>query len=533
MTPASAGDADADADAVAVAGAVAIPPSPGGAELSFSVVFGWVCPVAVTDLQVGTATAGVSRINYDDVGNVLSTVDQLGAWTFFAYDDLDRVWATTDTERTPAATFTTYTVHNDAGDIVRVRMPANATGGQTHTTVFNQAGDLTESRDAGNPVSATDAMGWTTTSTYDALNQLRTVVEPVDASTSMTTSFGYAKAGVLTRMTDSRGNRVVYTYNPMNLRESVIEASTTAHPSTADREWKVSYDAGGLPVSETAPGGVVRTRTFDELGRLTAESGSGGGSVAAARSLTYDLAGRITTMSHPQGTQNVTYNDRNLVTGASGNGGTTTFTYDANGRMASRGDPGSFSSFGYNSRGDLNLVTGTATGGSRSLNYDSARQLTSVTYGTSTARTFGYDDLGRTTSDTLSGPGGTLRSQTYAYDLNDNRLSTVISPGTVASAGTQSYTYDRADRLTSWTDPTTAKVSAQARWYTPGTGTFISRDPMDVPFAGSVTVNRYLYAGVNPLAYNDLTGYAFRFSSFVPDLNRPGFGGDPPLIEPN
>ncbi|MCK9930394.1 DUF6531 domain-containing protein [Frankia sp. Mgl5] len=704
-------------------------------------------PVAITDPQVGTATAGVRRINYDDVGNVLSTVDQLGAWTFFAYDDLDRVWATTDTERTPAATFTTYTVHNDAGDVVRVRMPANATGGQTHTAVYNQAGDLTESRDegnnlttysydlagrlaevtdplgrsthttydragrpvraaqlsptdvelraastaydaAGNPVSETDALGWTTTSTYDALNQLRTVVEPVDASTSITTAFGYAKAGVLTRMTDGRGNRVVYTYNPMNLRESVIEASTTAHPNTADREWKVSYDAGGLPVSETAPGGVVRTRTFDELGRLTAETGSGGGSVAAARSLTYDLAGRVTSMSHPQGTQNVTYNDRDLVTGASGNGGTTTFTYDTNGRMASRGDPGSFSSFGYNSRGDLNLVTGTATGGSRSLNYDPARQLTSVTYTNPGAtRTFGYDDLGRTTSDTLAGPGGTLRAQTYAYDLNDNRLSTVISPGTVASAGTQSYTYDRADRLTSWTDPasvtttygwdaagnrtsingvaatfdqrnrllsdgtatysytprgtlatrvegsttttsvfdafdhlvsddtgaattygydglgrlaarngtrliyaglerepvtdgasaysrdpdgdvisvgtsagnwatltdihgdlvgafttsgasltdsrsydpfgkpvvagaasvrvgyqgswtdpTTAKVSAQARWYTPGTGTFISRDPMDVPFAGSVTANRYTYANANPLAYNDPTG---------------------------
>ncbi|MEX5637487.1 DNRLRE domain-containing protein, partial [Parafrankia sp. FMc2] len=707
-------------------------------------------PVAITDPQVGSATAGVSRILYDDIGNVVSTVNQLGAWTFYAYDDLDRVWATTETERTPAATFTTYTVHNNAGDLVRIRKPANAAGGQSQTAVYNQAGDLIESRtetndlttygydlagrlveatdplgrstrttydragrqvevaqyspadvelrststvyDAvGNPVSETDPRGWTTTATYDALNQLRTVTEPVDASTSITTTFGYAKGGKLTRRTDGRGNRVIYTYNPLLLRESVVEAPTTAHPAAADREWKTSYDAGGLPVSVAAPGGVVRSRTFDELGRLTVETGSGGGATGAARSFTYDLAGQVTSFSHPWGTQNTTYNDRGLVTGTTGDGGTTTFTYDVNGRMISRGDPGSYSAFGYNSRGDLNLITGTATGGSRSLHYDVASQLTSITYANPGAtRGFGYDDLGRTVSDTLTGPGGTLREQTYTYDAGDNQLSTTIGPAGVASAGTQTYTYDRANRLTSWTDPasatttygwdaagnrtsvngvaatfdqrnrlltdgtatythtprgtlatrvqgtttttttgfdafdqlvsdttgttttaygydalgrlavrngtrlvyggleretvtdgtqafsrdpdgdlisvgtstgnwatltnthgdvvaafptngaslavdrsydpfgepavtsttalrigyqgswtdpTTTKISAQARWYTPGTSTFISRDPADLPFTSAAGTNRYTYAGANPLAYNDPTGY--------------------------
>ncbi|WP_054567210.1 DNRLRE domain-containing protein, partial [Frankia sp. R43] len=488
-------------------------------------------PVAITDPQVGTATAGVSRILYDDIGNVVSTVDQLGAWTFYAYDDLDQVWATTQTERTPAATFTTYSLHNDAGDVVTVRTPANATGGQTRTAVYNQAGDLTESRDegnnltsysydlagrvvevtdplgrstrtsydragravqiaqlspsdvqlravstgydaAGNPVSETDALGWTTTATYDALNQLRTYVEPVDGTTSITTSFGYAKAGLMSRRTDGRGNRVVYTYNPLNLRESEIEASTTAYPNGTDRTWQTSYDAAGLPVSETAPGGVVRTRTFDELGRLAAESGSGGGATAAARTVTYDLAGQITAISHPQGSQAFTYNDRGLVTGGSGNGGTTTFTYDANGRMTSRSDPGSYSSFVYNSRDDLTQVNGTTTGGSRTLAYDQARQLTSVTYSAGATRTFGYDDLGRTTSDTLTGTGGTLRTQTYTYDANDNPTATTIGPVGVAAAGTQTYAYDRADRLTSWTNP--ASVTTTYGWDAAGNRTSVN-----------------------------------------------------------
>ncbi|WP_322756813.1 RHS repeat-associated core domain-containing protein, partial [Frankia sp. Cas3] len=312
-----------------------------------------------------------------------------------------------------------------------------------------------------------------------------------------------------------------------------------------------------------------------------------------------------------------------------------------------------------------------------------------VTYASGGAvRSFGYDNLGRTTADTLSGPGGTLRAATYSYDANDNRLTETLSPAALAGSGSQSYGYDRADRLTSWTspanvttsygwdgagnrtavngtaasfdernrltsdgtatytytargtratrtaggstatttfdgfdrlvsdstsgtttygydgldrlavrnsttlgyagvekepvadgtstyardpdgdliglgtpggawapladthgdvvaafttngagltdqkvfdpfgvpttagsanvrvgfqgswtDPTTAKVSAEARWYTPGTGGFVSRDSVGLPLSGSVGVNRYLYANANPLASNDPSGH--------------------------
>ncbi|WP_255354380.1 polymorphic toxin-type HINT domain-containing protein, partial [Frankia sp. ACN1ag] len=400
-------------------------------------------------------------------------------------------------------------------------------------------------------------------------------------------------------------------------------------------------------------------------------------------------------IDHPRGSQSFGYDDRGLVTSASGDGGGSSFEYDQNGRMTRRADPGSYSDFHYNARGDLTSVGAAATGGTRTLSYDDARQLTSVAYGSGGAvRSFGYDGLGRTTADTLTGPGGTLRSQTYTYDNNDNPLTTVIGPAGVAGAGTQTYGYDRSDRLTawtdpanvtttygwdaagnrtavnaatasfdernrllsdgsatygytargtlstrvagatttttvfdafdrlvsdtaggatttfaydgldraavrngtsrliydgldrepsvdgsayardpdgdiisagtaagnwatatdihgsvvgafttdgagltdnraydpfgtpvvtgsanlrigyqgSWTDPTSGKVDAQARWYTPGTGSFISRDSADLALTSAVSANRYVYAGANPLAYNDLTGRSF-FSS--------------------
>ncbi|WP_416210751.1 RHS repeat domain-containing protein, partial [Frankia sp. Cas8] len=82
-------------------------------------------PVAVTEPQVaGAPAAGVSRLGYDDGGNVVSSVNAVGVWTFLAYDDLNRVWAATATERSPQGTFTTYTDHDDAGNVTRVIRPA-------------------------------------------------------------------------------------------------------------------------------------------------------------------------------------------------------------------------------------------------------------------------------------------------------------------------------------------------------------------------------------------------------------------------
>ncbi|MBL7632607.1 RHS repeat protein, partial [Frankia sp. CN6] len=485
-------------------------------------------PVAVTDPQVsGAPAAGVTRMVYDDVDNLVTEVDQVGAWTFYAYDDLDRVWATTVTEQWLTQTFTTYTVYNDAGDVIRELLPANVATGASTISDYNGAGDVTATHDelgktttytydlagrvisvtdplgretrytydragretavaeysptdvllrststgydaAGNVTSTTDPNGHTATSTLDALSQLRTITVPVNGSTTITTSVGYDLAGNVTRITDGRGNATITKYNSLGLVESVVEPSTPAFPAAADRTWTTTYDAGGLPVTVVAPGGVTRTATYDALGRLTAENGTGVGVPTASRTLSYDLAGQLTAVNHPGGTQSFTYNDRGLLTGASGAGGTSSFTYDSTGRMTGRTDPGSTTSFTYTPRSELATITGTVTGGTRTLAYDDAGQLTSVTYPGAT-RTFAYDNLGRTIADTLTAGATALRGQSYTYDNNDNRLSTTTGPLGVAGAGTQTYTYDWANRLTSWTDP--ASVVTTYGWDAAGNRT--------------------------------------------------------------
>ncbi|WP_307873624.1 MULTISPECIES: RHS repeat-associated core domain-containing protein [unclassified Frankia] len=280
---------------------------------------------------------------------------------------------------------------------------------------------------------------------------------------SITTSAGYDAAGNRTRLTDGNGNATVYTFNSLSLPEQTIEPSTAAYPNLADRTWQVAYDSGGLPVALAEPGGVTRTASYDALGRLTAETGSGTGVTGAARSQDYDLAGNLTKISSPVGDIGFTYNDRGLLTATTAGGQTTsTVSYDVDGRLASRTDADGSTSYTYDARSNLATVAGAATGGTRAYTYDNAGQLTGVDYhgGTGAKRQLVYDQLGRVTSDTLTGASSsTLRAQTYAYDSDNNLTSTTISGTGVAGAGTQSYTYDWANRVTSWTNQASTTTS--------------------------------------------------------------------------
>src|SRR6185503_10417846 len=94
---------------------------------------------------------------------------------------------------------------------------------------------------AGNATSATDPLGNTATASYDSLNRLVSQLQPVSASSSISTGFGYDAAGNRTRYTDGLGNSTYYTVNPLGLPESVIEPATTAQPGLVGRTWTTSY----------------------------------------------------------------------------------------------------------------------------------------------------------------------------------------------------------------------------------------------------------------------------------------------------
>ncbi|MFC8360260.1 LamG-like jellyroll fold domain-containing protein [Streptomyces griseorubiginosus] len=377
-----------------------------------------------------TDPAGTTRYDYDGLGRQTETTDATNRRTTLGYDALDNVTATTD-------------------------YGTGSTALRTAVAEFDADGNQTAAVSAQTKARTTYA--------YDALDRMTTQIEPVSSTESITTSFGYDAAGNQTRFTDGRGNKTYYTFNSWGLPESTTEPPTTAHPNTADRTWTTLYDKAGQAVTELLPGGVKRERTYDGLGRMVGETGTGAEAATTARTLEYDTAGRLTAASAADGaTRNTyTYNDRGELLTADGPAGTSNYSYNADGSMTYRKTTAGTTFYGYDSAGRIDWLQDSITGNQIWYDFDAsgrprleqyATQPAGTTaYATTAKRVYSYDDLGRISSDTITNLAGTttVASLTYGYDLDDN-LTSKKATGT-AGAAANTYTYDQANRLKSWT----------------------------------------------------------------------------------
>ncbi|MFF3848265.1 LamG-like jellyroll fold domain-containing protein [Streptomyces sp. NPDC002328] len=474
-----------------------------------------------SDLLNPTSTdgGGITRYTWTPTGLQLSVTDPMGARSESTYDELGRKLTATAVERYPSPAnlvsrytwddannqtasvspsgLTTTGTYNAAGEPRTVTDPAGTTrfdydglGRQTEavdptnrrtTTAYDALGDVTATTDYGTGATALrtasaeyDAEGnrtaavsaqtkARTTWAYDALGRRTTQVEPVSATASTTTSFGYDAASNLTRLTDGRGSKTVYTFTGWGLPESTIEPSTPAHPNPADRTWTTIYDKAGQAVKEILPGGVQRERTYDGLGRLTRETGTGAEAATATRTLEHDLTGRLTAIGTADGlTRNTyTYNDRGQLLTADGPGGASRYAYNADGSMTQRTTDAGTTDYTYDGTGRIDAVWDSITGNNVLYDFDAAGRPSreqyaakpsgAATYTITAKRTYGYDDLGRLHTDSVTSADGAtnVASTTYGYDLDDN-LTSKTTAGT-AGAGANTYAYDHASRLTSWT----------------------------------------------------------------------------------
>ncbi|MFF8592679.1 LamG-like jellyroll fold domain-containing protein [Streptomyces sp. NPDC015220] len=480
------------------------------------------------NLVQSTAPDGTTtHATYDPNGEQLSATDPTGAQAQATYDFLGRQLTQTTLERYPSTrtltATTSYAVtpgnpygahaasttspggvtttygYNRAGDITSVTDAAGNTtryaydfeGNRSRTTLadgtytttdYNADGDPTATRSydagdnklwetaqtydgVGNMTAATDANGHTSRFTYDAAGTITQEIQPVDASTSITTTFGYDAAGNRTRFTDGRGNSWRYTYTPWGQREKVIEPTTAKYTSAADSTTTFAYDADGQLTDATLPGGTTTAMTYDVNGRLKTMSGTGADAATAKRSFDYDADGRVRSadteaagiagaVDHQDATHDeFAYDDRSDVLTASGSAGSSAFAYNDDGALTSRTDAAGTTTYGYDTAGRLSSLNDAATGTQLTYTYGSLNELRSVKYGsTGQTRTFGYNSDHELTSDVLVQGGSTLAGFTYGYDKIGNLTSKTTTGVSGASANT--YGYDWANRLTSWNDGT-------------------------------------------------------------------------------
>jgi len=289
--------------------------------------------------------------------------------------------------------------------------------------------------------------------------------------------------------------------------------------------------------------------------------------VAQAEQFDYDGARRLTEWSITEGETNHTEtydydkagNRVSLVADSSGDETTKTWTYDASNRIKT--GPGD-ATYTWNADGTLNKID-RGDGDIERFTFDDFHQLTGTKFPDQSEVDYDYDALGRLAERSQNGaanaftyPGHSIEPTTYsngtaagtinysrglggdllAYNYrnsngalqnidvdlnlhgdvsheryvqqNQLKVNSARTPfgeplANLSSGVGQSNLGFQGD----FTDPVTGDVNMGARWYTPNSGTFRSRDSYPGELRTPISLNRYTYANNNPATYWDPTGY--------------------------
>lgn len=298
-----------------------------------------------------------------------------------------------------------------------------------------------------------------TTFTYDGSGNLSSVTNPAGHATA----YEYDAAGNMTRVTDALGNATAYTYDAAGNRVSTTDAlnNTTTH----------TYDAKGNLLSISDPLGNTTQMAYDENNRLASLTDPEENATTCA----YDPYGRLLQITDPLQHSTVYQYDgsgrRTRLTDA--NGKQTLYTYDLAGRLASDTNAlGKSTGYGYDPNGNRTSLTD-ANGNTTTFEYDAFHRLAKTTYPDGTfdqtafdaadriaART---DRMGRTTTFSLDALGRLLTKTypdsstvTFAYDVLDNMI------GATNAAAAISLTYDALGRRLTESNDTWGKTVTYA-----------------------------------------------------------------------
>ncbi len=377
-----------------------------------------------------------TTFTHDASGNVLTrTVTDLSVtpnvsrtWTF-TYNGFGQE-LTADGPRTDVSDVTTYAYYSCSTGFQCGQLQS-VTNAASHVTTYNTYNAH------GQPLTITDPNGLITTLTYDARQRVTS-----RAAGGETTSFEYWPTGLLKKVTLPDLSFIQYTYDAAHRLTQVSD-------SEGDRI-VYTLDAAGNRIKEETfdPSNfLVRLhhRAFNTLNQLWKEIGAAN-TAAVTTTFGYDPNGNQTSASAPLGRNTASLYDelnrlKQITDAASG---ITLFGYDANDNLTSVTDPrGKVTSYVYNGFGDLKQQTSPDTGVTDNV-YDSGGNLSTSTDARSKTGTYSYDALNRVTQ--LSYPDQTM---TYTYDTGTNNKGRLMQVSD--ASGSTTWTYSTLGRVASRT----------------------------------------------------------------------------------
>ncbi len=356
----------------------------------------------------------VTSLQYDNLGNVLSTTDGLNNATSMSYDDLNRV--------------------------TKVARP-NPVSGATFDTNFNY--QVTR---LGWTVRQTDPLGRTIQTDLDALQRPRTVSGAIS-----TLNYRYWSDGQLRSITDEFGGVTDFNYDGrgrLTTRTDPIPATGVAR---SDLTYQYTLDS--LVSSFTDPMSRVTTYSYDAGGRLNLivePDPDGAGSVLPPQtSFVMDAFGNIMSKFDAfNQTYKYAYDSWSRpLTMTDPRAAVTTTVYDSFSNVTSVTDAlVNVTSYTYN-RLDQLVTENKPVGGvamNRSYSYDGVGNLRSSIdrNGRIIERT--YDKLYRQTNETWKTGATVNRTMDYLYDQVDNLIRVDDS---LSSATDFDFVYDNRDQM--------------------------------------------------------------------------------------
>ncbi len=256
---------------------------------------------------------------------------------------------------------------------------------------------------------------------------------------------------------------------------------------------------------------VTTTYEYDGLYRVITATYSAG----AEYIYTYDPVGNRQTMDSPEGTVNYTYDAANRLTSVGG----VTYTWDDNGNLTSDG----VRDYDYDRANRLTQVTGSPLTTQFAYNGDGVRISKTVDAGTTQYVLDLAATLPVVISDTdaiyLYGLDTIAQQQAERqYYLHDG-LGSVRQLADANGQIATNYAYDpfgvplaggsvpNPYRFTgeAW-DAEVELLYLRARYYHPGMGRFVTRDPWMGDYSHPATLNPYVYVTNNPVSLVDPSG---------------------------
>ncbi|MBD3920227.1 S8 family serine peptidase [Paenibacillus sp. PR3] len=508
-----------------------------------------------------------TRKEYDANGNLTAVIAPDGVRTSYTYDALNRqisMSVSATNEQGMPATKKTTTTYDWQGNPLVVTDPL----GYTTSKSYNEKGLLVKETNpqggvsfyaydnAGRRTNEVSALNYDSTKTldqmtrtetvYDTMGRIKAVIEKFNNKTysgsawssvwteAVTKAYQYDENGNVIKELDGEGYAfgvgktidariqsgygTTTRYNAANLPITVVD------PVSRERGLKYTkaytYDGMGRQLTETDANGVVKTKGYDDAGRVIKEGIRNAASAPEImlHAKSYDLAGRLIGTTDANGNiTKYTYNSFNLVQSQTDPGDSTigSYTvyrqYDSRGRLTSEKDSnGKINLFTYDQVGNQIGKSEQDANGRNIIESSTAYDLNGnqrfVKDANGNQTEYVYDNLNRllqqkvTVTDLVN--GAAIQTTSYSYDKNGNKLTETDWRGNKTS-----FAYDDKNRLYQTTDAN--NVVIEKLEYNFNDSQIYSRDALNNLTKFSYDRNNKLLSTTDPLGNVSFNSYDY------------------------